>query len=420
MRKFGIDGDLSDDYPMKSLHIGVVVVGFGIFLATIPGLMHLARINAYSLRILWSAIGDEQRLILAGDPPEGHRRATLWQAQDALVQGQPEVVQTLLEADVEKGEPLAVSAYAHTLAAQGRHREAIQYWSRAGDFNSLFSAAQALAEQGRIDEAELAYQAAYQIKPHNTVNRYADFLSAQRGPEAAEAFLRIAIARFPGAIYLPQWLERLGTNLRVQGRLAEAEVVFQQALSAHPDTIYLLIGLGSVYVDQGQQEMAIEQFERAIELYPDQGDGYYYMGLLIAHEERFFEADAWLKEAVRLEPERLGYCLARGNNAWKADDWVLAIEVYQDCSERFPKDGRAFGGLANALYQEGRSAEAQTTIEQALKLPPNPGAPDWTLAGLIYESNGEVERARDAFLRVLELDPQNSIAPAGLERLHNP
>ena len=206
----------------------------------------------------------------------------------------------------------------------------------------------------------------------------------------------------------------------MQGRLAEAEVVFQQALSEHPDTIYLLTGLGRVYADQGQREKAIELFERAIALYPDQGDGYFQLGQLLAAEKRYLEAEGLLKQAVQLNSNSLGYCLARGNNAWKADDWVLAIEVYQDCSERFPKDGRAFGGLANALYQEGRSAEAQTTIEQALKLPPNPGAPDWTLAGLIYESNGEVERAREAFLRVLELDPQNSIALAGLERLHNP
>ncbi len=323
-------------------------------LVFVTALIWLGPSNLWSLQVLHARMGDGGE---PGEPPAGHARAALWTAQDALGRGQPAQALSLLEDEVRQGEPLAVSVYAHGLAAQGRHREAIQYWSQAGDFNSLFSAAQALAEDGRTEEAELAYQAAYRIDPYHTVNLYADFLGVQRGHEVAESFLRNAISSFPGSNFAPQWQLRLGNSLRTQGRLVEAEEVFHQALSENPDTISLLIGLGWVYAYKGERDNAVEQFEQVMRLYPKEGEGYVEMGLLLRQEGRFDEADTWLEEAIRLEPESQSWHLIRGNIALEARNWFLAIEVFRELTRRFPQDGRGYAGLAWGLHQAGRQAE---------------------------------------------------------------
>jgi tetratricopeptide (TPR) repeat protein len=352
-----------------------------------------------------------------GEAPAGHARAGLWRAQDLLAAGRAKEAQALLQPLTEKGDPLALSLMGQALAAQGEHARAVGFWEEARDFNSLRAEAEMLAAGGQTAEAELAFQAAYEIRPETIANPYADFLDKARGLEAAEVFLKKVMNSFPGSYLRPQWQYRMGSNLRRQGRLVEAEGVFREALEERPGTFYLMTGLGWVYYEQGERERAIEQFEQVIQLYPQKGDGYLAMGMALAQEGRYPEADDWLKEANRLAPENLTWCLVRGNSAQEAENWPLAMEAFLDCAGRFPEDGRAYTALAWAYYQIQDVGAAATAMQRAIELSPSLDFNSWMQAGEIFERNGDIEEAREAYEKALFIQPDNETAKKGMERM---
>ena len=403
----------------KSHRFSIVIqVLVGLILILLVSIVYyLARINIWSVQMLHARMGGDQIII---EPPSGHRRSALWQAQDALKAGDERTARFLLEPLVERGDPLALSVYGQALALQGERARAVQAWQEVGDFNSLQASAVSWAAEGFATEAELAFRAAYDVLPERIVNPYVDFLYRTNKSKAGEELLREALNRFPRSHYRPQWQERLGNHLRIEGRLVDAIDTFRQALDENPDTIYLLSGLGRAYADQGERELAVEQFQRATSLYPEEGDGYYEMGLLLANEERYAEAEEYLSEGMQLESQRLGYCLGRGNVALRANNLPLAIEVYKICTQRFPQDGRAYEGRAWALYQSGRLDEAREDIERALELPPGAGAARWILAGMIYDGIGIRDQAQTAYEMALMIDPQNRVAQSALDRLSQP
>jgi len=78
--------------------------------------------------------------------------------------------------------------------------------------------------------------------------------------------------------------------------------------------------------------------------------------------------------------------------------------------------GPALVGLARALYDANRSAEALRELDRALKAEPR-YAPGWLLAGEIHQGEGRVEEARRAYQRFLLLEPHGDQARAVREIL---
>ncbi len=136
-------------------------------------------------------------------------------------------------------------------------------------------------------------------------------------------------AKFPELGYFSQ-----GRTALLDGKPAEAEPAFRQALEIDPDWIDALIGLGDSLADQNKQAAAEDVFRKAIKLEPSNG-------------------------AAHL---RLGRCLL------KQDKSKQAVEAFRRAVVYLPLSADAHNGLADALAKAGRDAEANEHRQHARKL----------------------------------------------------
>lgn len=137
---------------------------------------------------------------------------------------------------------------------------------------------------------------------------------------------------------------RLGDVLRVQGRVMEAELNYEESLRLQPTGVragYGHWGMGRVAQMRGRLDAAVGHYERAIQLAPALADPYVDLGELRLKAGRAGEAVDLLRRGVALEPARADAHLA----------------------------------LGRALAQVGRPDEAAAAVREALRLNPQLEAP---------------------------------------------
>jgi len=202
-----------------------------------------------------------------------------------------------------------------------------------------------------------------------------------------------------------QW--QLGNDYFSQGKLAEAESQYRQALESYPDYFRANAGLAQVKAAQAHYDDAIALYRKSIAVIP--------MPEYIAALGEVYEKLGWTEEARKqydlveyigklsalnkvLYNRELAYFYA-DRNIKPAEGLALAKRELD-----YRKDVYAYDVLAWNLFRNGEFAEARAAIDEARKL----GTPDAKLffhAGMIYERVGEKENAAKFFTRALAINP---------------
>lgn len=281
-------------------------------------------------------------------------------------------------------------------------------------------------EQGRYDEAYVAYRAASEADPNNTdallglgrsqvkLRLYAPALETLRrlvalAPQNVSAYIALSQA------YQQQYVgssdrSALGDNLSAALKvLAEAEAVI--GAQTTPDRDLNLSKVwnerGYVYRLQGQIAPAIEAFRRASELNPDNsimlynlGDMYYAAGDLPA-------ALNYLQQAVIADPRdpynRAYYAklLALSGNTGAARP-----EAAQ-AARLAPTNAYAVGQYGVVSYLAKDMATARAQLTQAIKLEPLRYPEFYYYLGRLNLDSGDLKAARDALTRAAALGSLN-------------
>ena len=92
--------------------------------------------------------------------------------------------------------------------------------------------------------------------------------------------------------------------MRRQGRFTEAVGYLQQAADFQGDDPQLQLGLGVALVEAGTDlHRAEASLRRTLELQPDQGEAYFYLGKLEGLRERWDEALAMYRRSWEINPQ---------------------------------------------------------------------------------------------------------------------
>jgi tetratricopeptide (TPR) repeat protein len=166
-------------------------------------------------------------------------------------------------------------------------------------------------------------------------------------------------------------------------RLDEAIGVLQEALRADSHDSVLFSELGTLFLRAGRAEEACECLWRAIGLDPSFAVAYYNLGAAL---------------------ERAG-------------DPQGAVVSLRRAIELAPTLGAAYSRLGNLLQTEGKEVEARECFSRARDLLASPVEQELEEAKLL-RSQGRHEQAAEKLGRVIERDPQNSLAHAIFGDLH--
>jgi protein O-GlcNAc transferase len=384
-RAFAAAIALKPDSAMAHLHLGIALES-----AQQPGALdELAK--AYQL--------DPQNAVIALQFGQGLAAA----GQDA--QAIP-VLQHALEADPQ----MTAAAYQLGLALQrtSKPQDAVPLLKKAAaaepeNAEVLTNLGMALCQAQQAKDAVPVLQRAVALAPDSATahqNLAAAYVQLSQFDDAVVQ-LRAALKLSPNA---PQLHYNLGLAFKMQDDAADAIPELETAEKLDPSAAEAPYLLGVLYMQAGRYGDAARELNASLKLQPANGDGWATLGSVDNKLDKLPEAETALKEAIRQLPQQpdphltLAAVLVKenqpaeataerkkaaelmranmnrqraevasnsGNALLKSGKLDEAITDFRDAVSYDPTYAEAHAGLAQALQQQGKAAEAKTEREKA-------------------------------------------------------
>jgi tetratricopeptide (TPR) repeat protein len=191
---------------------------------------------------------------------------------------------------------------------------------------------------------------------------------------------------------------------------------YQKALAANPDYPEAHYNLGLLLSRSGHADEAMAQYQRAVELYPDYPDAQNNLAILLMQKGRPDEAIAHYQKVLELNPDdatahaNLGVIYAQKGEASEA------LAQFQKALQISPDDAGANGNLGNFLLKQGQVDAAFGYLQKSLQLNPDIAEVHNNLGYVLMEKS-RLDEAIAQFQEALRLQPgyqnaQNNLAKA--------
>ena len=231
-------------------------------------------------------------------------------------------------------------------------------------------------------------------------------------------------------------------NRRPDEAAREAKLV----LASDPRNADALDLLASAYLIQNDPTNAIETYRRLVELFPRSAERHYALGVSLVAGQQTSEARKEFETALALAPDRVeavrqlvnldllekrpDVALARVQKqiavAGRSAKLVLLLasvqgargnqagaeEAYEEAIQLDPGHAEASVALANFYVTGGKPDQALPVIESALKTEKT--AAGYQLRGIIQQSKGDPQGARQSYEQALALNPRYAEAANNL------
>lgn len=188
------------------------------------------------------------------------------------------------------------------------------------------------------------------------------------------------------------------------GRVDDAIEAYQQAILLAPDQIFPWNNLGNLYIKLGRNEEALSAFHKAIEHNPADAVSWNGLGNAYFKLGRVEEAGATYRKAIELAPNFVQPWNGLGNACDRLGQLDKAGEAYQKAAQLNGRSAQPWIGLGSIYTQQGSHAEALKAYQKAIDLDPK-SAPAWNGLGDAYQGLNDRKNAQGAHQKAFELDP---------------
>jgi tetratricopeptide (TPR) repeat protein len=198
----------------------------------------------------------------------------------------------------------------------------------------------------------------------------------------------------------------LGHALRDQGKLAEAVQAYQQARELRPDDIDVLSSLGSALYQANRAAEGIEPLVEAVRLAPRAVNLHQRLGIALMGAKRFDEAVAAFRRALALDPTDANSYSGLGVVQTEARRFDEAEASCREAIRLDPDLVEAHQNLGNVFFARNHYDEALACYATAIRL--RPDSPDLHYnVGLTFGRIGRHEESIRADDRATALDPKH-------------
>lgn len=234
-------------------------------------------------------------------------------------------------------------------------------------YHGQMNAALELHRQGASAEAVRIAESLLRERPEMTMasDLLAHILEQSGDRQEAEGVLRAALANGTASDAMKK---RLGLLLSEKGEAREAVAILAPfAGSSEPP---LLNAYGIALADVGRMREAVQQFERVLELDPDNASAYENLGVLALQMNDLARAERFLSRALELNARMpralntMGVIHARNN------DLPRAMEAWQRSVELDPRQYDALFNLGMVAGRAGRPEDARRALTLFVKTAP--------------------------------------------------
>nr|WP_319375616.1 tetratricopeptide repeat protein [uncultured Methanoregula sp.] len=143
---------------------------------------------------------------------------------------------------------------------------------------------------------------------------------------------------------------------------------FDKAIEINPDDIQSFIGRGMAFILLKNFKAAIDEFNKALKLCPESPLAYLQRGLANREMNKFEDAINDFSSAIKLEPKQMQHYRSRGITFLQMNQYKLALNDFNKAIDLDPTNPQLFNSRALAKYKMGLCQEAQIDEEMAKKL----------------------------------------------------
>jgi tetratricopeptide (TPR) repeat protein len=292
--------------------------------------------------------------------------------------------------------------------------------ANAGVAEALFALGTAVSREGSEEIAAAYLQLALVLEPDSGLAAMALAGLHERLEQSAEAVA--ILERIPKSSPLSRDARtQLGLNLNALDRVDEAKTVLTTLVAEDPSDLEAVVALGSVLRSRDLFAEAAEAYGRGIDSVktPDRRHWtlFYQRGISYERSKQWDKAEADFQRALELYPDQplvlnyLGYSwIDMGRNLDQALDMVRkAVDLR-------PTDGYIIDSLGWAFFRLGRYEESVAELERAVELMPNDPVINDHL-GDAYWMVGRRLEARFQWSHARDSDPDAETLPKILAKL---
>ena len=191
-------------------------------------------------------------------------------------------------------------------------------------------------------------------------------------------------------------IERSGDLLLSRGNLSKAFVQYEKALQLKPDNIRVQYKKGLLFLLGRMNEDAIKEFQSVLETEPEYALAYKGLGQAFFQVKKYDQAEENFQRAVELNPK-----------FWKAHNslgiiydyqkrYDLAIQEYSAAISLRPDNGLLYNNLGVSYGMAGENEKAINAFNKALETEYS-GSKVYNNLGLVLAKSGRYDEALETF-----------------------
>ena len=399
----------------------------------------------------------------AGEYPEAKARAMTVLAKDAknvdalillgnALAGLKDIDKAIVQIEeAVEADPHTALSYANLGAlqlAKGQRSAAEGAFKRAVEVNPKSIAARLNLGDfywagGQLADAEREFKAALEVDAKSTAvaRTLATFYIDSGRRAEAEPFLKAYAAGDAGAKVV------LADYYLDAGRIEEAKALLTP-LAKEPDGfVAATLRLAAISFQEGKKPQAYDLIESILKRFPNSEPAQEVKARFLMREGRFTDAIALSDAVIKRNPNALGSLYTRAASLEATRSFDKALTAFHDLLAKTPSSLAVQLKIANLYLVRGDTKSALSFLTAILKAQPQLGDAHYLLGqtllrtgnlpaaerqligvakalpksadaqtwlGLLYQVKGDATRARAAFSRAQELEPNSEIALAGL------
>ena len=185
-------------------------------------------------------------------------------------------------------------------------------------------------------------------------------------------------------------------------KIHEAIALYREVVSDHPQSLKARNNLGVLYDEMGQHEMALEQFEAARTIDPDNVEVLGNLGAALLGLSRFDEAERELRRGLKLDPENVEVHAHLGILHFRRGLYLQAENELRWVCERDHDHVTAHVYRGEALNRLGRVDQALEVLERVARLQPGNAKTYYTM-GILFDKKRMPQEAAQMYRKAREL-----------------
>ncbi len=162
---------------------------------------------------------------------------------------------------------------------------------------------------------------------------------------------------------------------------------------------------GEAQSDAGQATLALEDFEAAMQLDPQQWRAVHNHGVTQAVLGKYDEAISDFNRTVQLNPQHGNAYFNRAELLYELGDYARAIQDYTQALKLSPQDSAAYNSRGHCYYRMERFRDAVADYNEALRLDPHSAAA-MVNRGDVFCDLGYYDQAGTDYRNAMKTDPQ--------------